>query len=53
LSKLLVSENEIIAFSGVWKVLGLLLVLPDTNATSDRSFALKTYLPITRANERE
>ena len=36
------------AFSGVWKVLKLLLVLPATNATSERSFSalrrLKTYL---------
>ena len=44
LSELTVAES---AFSGVWKLLKLLLVLPATNATSERSFSalrrLKTY----------
>ena len=39
LLKLSVFESESIAFSGVWKVLGLILVLPDTNATSERSLS--------------
>jgi len=37
LSKLSVSER--IAFSGVWKVLGLLLVLADTTGTSEDFFS--------------
>ena len=39
LSKLSVSGSENIVFSGVWKVLGLIMVLPDMNATSERSFS--------------
>lgn len=46
LSKLSAAERA--AFSGVWRVLKLLLVLPATNATSERSFSalrrVKTYL---------
>ena len=42
LSELSVAERS--AFSGVWKVLKLLLVLPATNATSERSFsALRAF----------
>ena len=56
LSKLSVSENESIVFSGVWKVLGLLLFLLAANATSERSFSglkrVKNYLRTTRAYER-
>jgi len=51
-----VSQSERIAFYGVSKVLGLLLVLPDTNATSERPFSplkwVKMYLRTTRAYER-
>jgi len=47
-SKPSASESESIAFSGAWNVLGLLFVIPNTNATSGRSFSalkrLKTYL---------
>ena len=54
LSELSVSGRS--AFSGVWKVLKLLLVLPATNATSERSFSalrhLKTYLRTTMTQER-
>ena len=46
LSELSVAERS--AFSGVWKLLKLLLVLPATNASSERSFSalrrVKTYL---------
>ena len=38
-SKLSVSER--IAFAGVWKVLGLLLVLADTTGTSEDFFSTK------------
>ena len=54
MSELSVSERS--AFSDVWKVLKLLLVLPATNATSERSFSalrrLKTYLRTTMTQER-
>ena len=47
LSELTVAERS--AFSGIWKLLKLLLVLPATNATSERSFSalrrLKTCAP--------
>lgn len=53
LSELSVSGRS--AFSGVWKVLKLLLVLPATNATSERSFSalrrLKTYLRTTMTEQ--
>ena len=54
LSKLSVTERS--AFSGVWKLLKLLLVLPATNATSERSFSaqqrLKAYLHTTMIQRR-
>ena len=50
------SAAERSTFSGVWKVLKLLLVLPATNATSERSFSalrrVKTYLRTTMTQER-
>ena len=56
-SELSISEIESITFSGVWKMLGLLLVLPDTNATLERSFSAKkwkkTYVCTTRAYDRK
>jgi len=56
LSKLSVSESESIVFSGVWKVLGLILSLTAANATLNRSSSapkrVKTYLRTTRAYER-
>lgn len=46
MSKLSVSES--IAFFGVWKIFSLLLVLPASNATSEKSFSalrlINTYL---------
>ena len=46
LQKLSVAEQE--AFSEVWTMMKLLLVMPATNATSERSFSVlrrvKTYL---------
>ena len=54
LSELSVAERT--AFSGVWSILKLLLVLPATNATSERSFSalrcVKTYLRSTMTQER-
>ncbi len=54
LSELSVAERT--AFSGVWSVVKLLLVLPATNATSERSFSamrrVKTYLRTTMTQER-
>jgi hypothetical protein len=51
----MLSVAERSAFSGVWKDLKLLLVLPATNATSERSFSalrhLKTYLRTTMTQE--
>ena len=41
MSALSLSESESIAFSGVWKILGLLLVLRGTNATSEVFFSNK------------
>ena len=53
LSHLSVVERA--AFSGVLKVMKLLLVLPATNATSERSFSVlrrvKTYLRSTMSQE--
>ena len=52
LSELSVAERT--AFSGVWSVVKLLLVLPATNATSERSSALrqvKIYLCTTMSQE--
>ena len=49
------SPSERTAFSGVWILLKLLLVLPATNATSERSFSamrrVKTYLRTTMTQE--
>ena len=54
LSELSVAERT--AFSGVWSVVMLLLVLPATNATSKRSFSalrwVKTYLRTAMSQER-
>ena len=54
LSELSVAERT--AFSGVWTVMKLLLVLPATNATSERSFSalrrVKTYMCTTMTQER-
>ena len=54
LSGLSVAERA--AFSGVLNVVKLLLVLPATNATSERSFSalrrVKTYLRSTKSQER-
>lgn len=54
LSKLSAAERT--AFSGVWTALKLLLVLPATNATSERSFSalrrVKTYMRSTMSQER-
>ena len=54
LSELSVVERT--AFSGVWSILQLLLVLPATNATSERSYSalrrVKTYLRSTMTQER-
>ena len=54
LSELSVAERT--AFSGVWSVVKLLLVLPATNATSEQSFSalrrVKTYLCTTTSQER-
>ena len=54
LSELSFAERT--AFSGVWSVAKLLLVLPATNATSERSFSalrrVKTYLRTTMTQER-
>ena len=54
LSKLSAAERA--AFSGVWRVMKLLLVLPATNATSERSFSalrrVKTYLRTTMTQQR-
>ena len=50
------SVSERAAFSGVLKVVKLLLLLPATNATSERSFSalrrVKTYLRSTMSQER-
>ena len=54
LGKLTVAEK--VAFSGVCKVMQLLLVMPATNATSERSFSdlrrVKTYLRTTMTQQR-
>ena len=54
LSKLSVAEQS--AFSQVWTVMKLLLVMPATNATSERSFSalrrVKSYLRSTMAQSR-
>ena len=54
LSKLSAAERT--AFSGVWTAFKLLLVLPATNATSERSFSalrrVKTYMRSTMSQER-
>jgi len=49
LSKLSVSER--IAFSGVWKVLGLLLVLADTTGTSEDFFSSKGGISLFAYNQ--
>ena len=53
LGKLSVSEK--VAFSSVWKIMQLLLVMPATNATSERSFSalrrVKTYLRTTMTQQ--
>lgn len=53
LSELSVTQRT--AFSGVWSLLKLLLVLPATNATSERSFSalrrVKTYLRSTMTQQ--
>ena len=50
------SVAEKVAFSSVWKVMQLLLVMPATNATSERSFSalrrVKTYLRTTMTQQR-
>jgi len=47
---------RVLYFFGVWKFLGLLLFLPDPNATSERSFSapkrVKNHLCTTREYER-
>lgn len=54
LSELSVAQRT--AFSGVWTILKLLLVLPATNATSERSFSalrrVKTFLRTTMSQKR-
>ena len=50
LSELSVAERS--AFSGVWKVLKLLLVLPATKATLERSFSALRRLRTTISQER-
>jgi len=49
LSKLSVSER--IAFSGVWKVSGLLLVLADTTVTSKDFFSTKGGISLFAYNQ--
>lgn len=49
------SSAERVAFSSVWTAMKLLLVMPATNATSERSFSalrIKTYLRTTMTQQR-
>ena len=50
------SSSERLAFSSVWTLMKLLLVMPATNATSERSFSalrrIKTYLCSTVSQQR-
>ena len=50
------SSSEKIAFSSVWTAMKLLLVMPATNATSERSFSalrrIKSYLRSTMSQQR-